>query len=228
MLSIIIPAKNEAQRIGATLEKLCSFLRKSKTSAEVIVVNNGTDGTPGVVREKKNKYSFIRLLDFPKPLGKGRAVREGLKAATGDALVCDADGSWSAEDIPKLTTALKNWDLAIGSRRLPESRVYNLPFKRKLASTAFAAVVSLLFGMGIRDTQCGFKAVRRSAYKKMLPLLKVDLFEWDVEFLLVARQLGLRVAEIPITWHYKEGGTVSPGFAAKMLSGVLALKKRFP
>lgn len=228
MLSIIIPAKNEATRIGSTLEKLCSFLKKTKTNAEVIVVNNGIDPTPAVVREKKKQYPFIRLLDFPKPLGKGHAVREGFKAAKGDAVVCDADGSWSPEEILKLTAALKDAEIAIGSRRLPESRVYNLPLKRKLASTAFAAVVSLLFGLGIRDTQCGFKAIRRSAYKKMLPLLKVDLFEWDVELLLVARQLGLRVAEIPITWHYKEGGTVSPGLATKMLSGVLALKKRFP
>ncbi|MEW5955190.1 MAG: glycosyltransferase [Candidatus Micrarchaeota archaeon] len=228
MLSVIIPAKNEAKRIGATLERLCSFLRRQKISAEVIVVNNGPDSTPEIVREKKKKYPFIRLLDFKTPLGKGRAVREGLKVAKGNALICDADASWSPEEIPKLVSALEHADLAVGSRRSPQSRVYGLPFTRRLASAAFAFFVRLLFGLGVRDTQCGFKAVRRTAYLKMLPLLKVDLFEWDVEFLLVARQLGLRVAEIPVTWHYRKGGTMSLSFAAKMLSGILAIKKRFP
>ena len=228
MLSIIIPAKNEAERISSTLERLCFFIAKSNANAEVIVVNNGTDATPAIVRKKKKKYSFIRLLDFPKPLGKGRAVREGLKTAKGDAVICDADGSWQPQEIPVLVNALKNADVVIGSRRLPRSRVYNLPLQRRLASAAFAAIVAFLFGLGVRDTQCGFKAIRRTAYKKMLPLLKVDLFEWDVELLLVAKKLGLRVVEVPVTWHYKEGGSVSILLAAKMLSGVLALKKRFP
>jgi dolichyl-phosphate beta-glucosyltransferase len=227
MLSIVIPACNEEKRIKATLEKLLRFLNKARLKSEVIVVNNGEDDTWRVVKEFVERDSRVRLIDFRKPLGKGRALKEGFKAAHGDVLTFDADASMPPKEIPKLLKALKDCDVVIASRRLPESSVSGIPPHRKTASATFALLVKLVGGLPYSDTQCGFKLFRRSALKKMLSLMRESGFAWDVEMLYLARRLKLKVREVPVEWSYASGGSVSPGAAAKMVLDLLILRARF-
>ncbi|HII39494.1 TPA: glycosyltransferase family 2 protein [Candidatus Micrarchaeota archaeon] len=225
MLSIIIPAYNEEKRIGATLEKLLDFLKQSEfcDSFEVVVVNNGPDGTPEVVCSFSKRDERVRLVNFTRRLGKGGAVHEGFKAANGDCLIFDADSSMPPSEIPKLIGALKEFDIAIGSRHLPESKVV-LPFRRKLASDAFSLLTRIVGGLPYADTQCGFKAFRHDVVLCLLPKLREKQFAWDVEVLRVAQALGLRVKEIPIEWHYVSEGTVTLPRAAQMLFDLVRIR----
>lgn len=229
MISIIIPARNEEKRLGATLQRLLNYLNESKfrKGYEVIVVNNGEDNTWKVARDAITRNQRIRLLDFRHALGKGGAVREGLRAAKGDAIVFDADASMPPKELPKLVDALKESDIAIGSRHLKESKILGLPAHRKIATNLFSLLTKWTGGLPFADTQCGFKAIRHAAVKKLLPSLTENGFAWDVELLYLARKKKLRVKEVPIEWHYCSGGTVTPGAAAKMIYDLLKLRARF-
>ena len=216
-LTILIPTHNEEGRIGGTLKQLNSFLRKSKTKADVLVVDDGNDGTAKIARALG-----ARVLHFPKRLGKGGGVHAGLKHAKGDVVIYDADASTPPEEIPRLLLALKNADIAIGSRYSPASQA-SMPAIRKFTGRSFGLLVRLLFGLPFTDTQCGFKAVREKAVKRMLPQLKENGFVWDVEFLAVALRNGLRVEEVPVRWRHVRGGPTESGGAFALLGTALRM-----
>ena len=226
-LTILIPTHNEEQRIGKTLEALNSFLRKSKIKAEILVVDDGSDRTASISR------SFgARVLHFPKRLGKGGGVHAGLKQAKGDIVIYDADASTPPDEIPRLLAALKNADVAIGSRYSRASRA-KMPAIRKFTGRSFNILVRILFGLPFTDTQCGFKAIRKEANARLAPQLKETGFVWDVEFLTVALRNGLRVEEVPVRWRHVTGGPTAAGgilgllgTALRMLSDVVALRLR--
>ncbi|MCX6768071.1 MAG: glycosyltransferase [Candidatus Micrarchaeota archaeon] len=225
MLSIIVPTHNEEKRIRATLLAVAGFLEKKRLPYEVIVVDDGTDATTGIVLALGKKNRKIRFIHFPLRLGKGGAVVEGFKAAKGDAVIYDADAATPPGEIPKLVEGLKKADVVVGSRKLPGSVVHGLSFTRRVASACFSTLASALFGLGIRDTQCGFKAVRRAACKKLVPQFVSKGFEWDVELLARAKRAGMRISEVPIEWFQRGGGTVRARDVWKMFWGLLALRK---
>ena len=230
-ISIVIPAYNEEKRIRPTIEAIAGFLRKQKIGFELIVVFDGTDGTPRVVKDFAGANAMekqTKVLVFPRRLGKGGAVSKGFAAARGEVVfLVDADGSTPPKEIPKLLDALKNCDIAVGSRYLSASKA-DIPFGRRMFSFVFHLLVQVLFGLGIRDTQCGFKAFRLGAVKKILPCVKTTNFVWDVDALYHAKKFGLRVQEIPIEWHVKSGGTITSlngiQTAFKMFSTLLKLR----
>ena len=223
MLSIVIPTHNEEKRIRATLEKLLDWLSANVEEFEVIVSDDGTDKTAEIVRGFASKNKAIELLHFDKRLGKGGGVHAGMARAAGDVLVYDADGSTPPEEIPKLLKA--DAEIVVGSRKLTGSRTEgNMPLRRRIASDGFSFLVNSLFGLGIRDTQCGFKLVRKQAALKLLPELRHCGFEWDVELLLRARKKGMKIAEVPIVWVFEKGGTMRPKNMLEMFAGVVMLK----
>lgn len=230
-ISVVIPAYNEEKRIEATLEGVCSFLKRDKKDFEVIVVFDGSDATPSVVKRFARRNSLerkVRLLVFKRRLGKGGALQQGLASVKGDAVfMIDADYSVPAGEMPKLLDALQENDVAIGSRYLPGSET-KISSDRLLASRAFNFFEKLLFFLPFSDTQCGFKAFRKSALEKLLPKVKAKGFVWDVDMLVQARKLGMRVKEVPIRWKMKGGGTItySNGFAIalKMLAALVKLR----
>src|SRR5947207_1386466 len=117
--SIVIPAYNEASRLGSTLERILTYVTSQHWDAEVIVVNDGSrDRTADLVREYTQRYPFLRLIENPGNRGKGYSVRNGILNALGDVvLFSDADFSSPIEEAPKLFHAIeKGADIAIGSR----------------------------------------------------------------------------------------------------------------
>lgn len=213
LLSIIIPAYNEAKRISRTLETLQEYLGSKGWAAEVIVVNDGSlDDTVAIVNAYISRWNALRLVDNGGNLGKGFSVRNGAQGAEGDiVLFTDADLSAPIAEAPKLIDPIANGecDVTFGSRAVDRSLigVHQSPF-RETSGRIFNLFVQGLIGLPFKDTQCGFKAFRRSAAGPVFERQTIMGFGFDPEILYIAKKRGLRLREIPVRWDHVEGTTV--------------------
>lgn len=214
--SIVIPAFNEAERIGQTLETVSAYLQKTNLAAEIIVVDDGSgDNTKKVALEAFAKFPKIetKVIRCEQNRGKGYAVKTGLMQAESDiAIFSDADLSTPIEEIHKLIEPIENGkcDVAFGSRALDRSLIEtHQPWRREQSGRVFNLVVRTLTGLPFWDTQCGFKAFRMSGFRPLLELMRIERFGFDVEFLYVANRRGLRLREIPVRWNHCEGTKVN-------------------
>jgi len=206
-ISIIIPAYNEAMRIFPTLFSYNKyFLEKYNTDFEIIVVLNGCkDNTKEIVKEFQKQAKNVFLIDIPQPIGKGGAIAQGLEIARGD-LICytDADGSTRSEILDKLIIFLAEnleFACAIGSRNVAGAVVKNKPRIRNLLSKGFNFWTNLLFNLGIQDTQCGAKVIRKTIVHKIIPNLQISNMAFDVNFLVEIKRINSKIKEIPIEWE---------------------------
>ena len=206
-LSLIIPAFNEAQRIGPTLQRAHRFLAARRASFEIIVVDDGsTDDTVALVTALAGKLPGLRVLCSPVNRGKGHAVRLGMRAATGHVRIfSDADGSTPIEELDSLLQALASGaDIAIGSRYLAASRVTRpQPWCRRVWSRLVNRMVQRVLLPGVIDTHCGFKAFTAAA-AHTFATCTVDGWSFDLEVLARARASGLRIQEVPVRWENEE------------------------
>tara|TARA_B100000686_G_scaffold335715_1_gene404639 strand:+ start:431 stop:1153 length:723 start_codon:yes stop_codon:yes gene_type:complete len=203
-LSIIIPAYNEETRLKNTLPNLKVFLEGLSFRWEIIIVDDGSvDGTTDFARKYFNG-SLCRVIVNKVNRGKGYSVKRGVLAAEGELiLISDADFSTPLNDFYKLKAALDNGsDIAIGSRSLPDSNVV-VPqaIVRESIGRTFNWFVNLIVLGGFVDTQCGFKLFPAKVAKPLFQKMTVDRFCFDVEFLYLARQAGLKIAEVPVEWY---------------------------
>lgn len=212
-LAVIIPAYNEEKRIGPTLVRIHEYLSSQPYTYSVTVVSDGSsDGTSSVVAEFARSHPQFGLIDYTPNRGKGFAVRKGMLDIDADVLLLsDADLAAPIEEVEKLLPALEaGAHVAIGSRPLRESRLeVRQPLYRELLGRAFNRAVQILAVRGIRDTQCGFKAFPKSVAREVFEKCKFDGFSFDFEALMIARDLGYRIAEVPIRWAHQEGSKVS-------------------
>lgn len=232
--SLVIPAFNEADRIGPNLRGALNYLQQTSPESELIVVNDGsTDATSEVVREVFAGPGQIatRLVEHSPNRGKGAAVREGLLAAAKPiGLFSDADFSTPIGETPKLVgpIAAGELDVAFGSRALDRNLIgQHQPWRREQGGRIFNLIVRLATGLPFWDTQCGFKAFRLDLVRPILEKAKTDGFGFDVELLYLARKAHLRMREIPVRWNHYEGSKVD--FARdslRMLREIAALRFR--
>lgn len=213
-LSIIIPAYNEASRIETTLRRVAAYLAGKPWPGEIIVVvDGGTDDTGSVARRTAESIPHVTVLDNECNRGKGYSVRRGMLEGRGEALLfSDADLSMPIEQADRLLAALDGGcDVAIGSRALPGSSAEVAPpWWRESMGRAFNWVVRGLGLAEARDTQCGFKAFRRDAARRIFERQQIDRYAFDVEALWIARRLGCRIAEVPIAWISHPESRVHP------------------
>jgi glycosyltransferase involved in cell wall biosynthesis len=204
-VTLVIPAHNEEARLPQTVGVYSEALRRRHGERfEIIVVANGcSDHTADVVRKLALINPKVKLVDIPEPIGKGGAVVEGFRRATGGrVLFADADAATSPDSLMDLADQLDEHDVAIGSRRLRQSTITGKqPPLRRVFGHAFALAVRLTFGMPYRDTQCGAKAFRLPVAQKLSSLVTERRWMFDVDLLLAARALGLDVVERPVVWH---------------------------
>jgi glycosyltransferase involved in cell wall biosynthesis len=174
-----------------------------------VVENGSLDNTAGVVEAMIPSFPGLRLLREPTP-GKGRAVRRGMLAASGDVrFMADADLSMRIDELPRfLPPTLDGYDIAIGSREAPGAIRYGEPPYRHWVGRGFNLLVQLLVVRGIRDTQCGFKAFRADVARDLFAVQRLDGWTFDVEILFLAHQRGYRVLEIPIPHTFLPGSQV--------------------
>ena len=212
LLSIVIPAYNEAGRLPATLSRLQSYLRGESYEAELLVVDDGSeDDTVAVVRQVSAADATVRLI-AASHAGKGAAVRRGMLAAKGTLrLMCDADLSMPPSELPKLLAPLTaGADVALATREGVGARRHGEPPLRHLMGRVFNVLVRLLAVPGVHDTQCGFKAFTAASAEAVFARGTIDGFGFDVESLYLARKQGLRLVEVPITWYYQASSRVDP------------------
>jgi dolichyl-phosphate beta-glucosyltransferase len=200
---VVIPAYNEAERLPPTLERVLAYLRGRGQSHEIVVVDDGSrDQT--VARARAVGGASLTVLANEVNRGKGYSVRRGMLAARGARrLMTDADLSTPIEDLELLAARLDaGYDVAIGSRALPDSNVeIRQPWYRESMGRLFNALVRLLAVPGLKDTQCGFKLFTADAARAAFSRCHLDGFSFDVEALFLARRLGFRIAEVPVTWR---------------------------
>jgi len=202
-LSIIIPAFNEENRLPSTLEQVFHFLEKQSYTSEVIVVENGsTDKTFEVAQRFAEQHKNLRVIQSER--GKGAAVQRGVRAARGEyVLFCDADLSMPVEEISKfLPPALKDFDIAIGSREAPGAVRYDEPYYRHLTGRVFNMLIRLMVLPKLQDTQCGFKCLRAEIARDIFRFQTLTGWAFDVELLYIAHRHGYRILEIPIDWYF--------------------------
>jgi dolichyl-phosphate beta-glucosyltransferase len=171
-----------------------------------------------------------RLIRHNDNQGKGAAVRTGVLAANGTlVLVSDADGATPISEELSLREAISSGaDIAVGSRLAPSEKGRRRELVRGLAGHAFAAIVRVMFGLPVLDTQCGFKMFRRSTARHLFRLSNEAGFLQDIEVLLLAQRFQYRVVEVPVTWREVLGSKLYlVSDSAGMAAGLCRLRARF-
>ncbi|MEZ4404842.1 MAG: glycosyltransferase family 2 protein [Kofleriaceae bacterium] len=212
-ISIIIPAYNEAARIAPTLTTTAAFLAAHPGTWEIVVVDDGsTDETLARCAELGERIPHLRVIPSRPNRGKGAAVRTGMLAARGRVRVmCDADGSMPATELPKLLGAVVDGaDLAIGSRYVAGAVVEPQPLYRRLWSRLCNLVIRRTLVPGVRDTQCGYKAFTAAAATDLFARGTIDGWAFDLEILALAMRRGYHVRECGVAWRDDERSRVSP------------------
>lgn len=211
---VVVPTYNEAANIDRLLEGLYAAV----PAAHVLVVDdNSPDGTAARVRSRPEIGTSLFILDRPGKQGLGAAYRAGfawsLEHGYANIVQMDADLSHPAVRVPALLDALAEADIAVGSRYVPGGAVRNWAWQRRVISRVGNIYVALVLGLGVRDATAGFKAFRREA---LLTLGVLDSqsegYSFQIENAWRARRLGLRVAEVPITFSERAEGTSKMSF----------------
>lgn len=222
--TLVIPAYNEESRIQGLIGSIAEF------PGEVIFVCDGTDRTADILEEYSRDHPSVRLkcLRFTTRLGKGGGIREGLLAAeSGYVGFMDADGSTPLSEMTMLFGRLAEVDCAIGSRWVPGSEIpVRQGILRRVESRTFNLLIRGLFGLSFKDTQCGAKAIRKSAIDAVLPDIRSRGFEFDVELLWHLNRQGYSIREYPIRWENRTDSRVKSSDILKMLAGLFTIKLR--
>ena len=225
-LSIILPAYN----VEDSIEDCVKNARRHMESLgvedyEIIAVDDGSkDGTLQRLL-KLGSAGNVKVLSNGINIGKGFAVKKALKHVTGNySIVVDGDMEIDPKQIKRCLKALKHYDIVIASKRHVQSH-YKAPFIRKFLSVGFNILVKILTGLRFGDTQSGLKAFRTNAFKKIMRVVSVKRYAYDVEVLLVAKLLNVRIAEMPI--HIEQNSGFSLRAILQMFIDLLGITYRF-
>lgn len=245
-VSIVLPAYNEAGRIGPALDELFGYLRRKgppreggRSSAElgtweVIVVDDGsTDRTAEIVQGRPEftagaaTVGQMRLLR-ERHRGKGGAVSAGMLAAAGEfVLFTDADLATPPDQLPLLIEALVGHDVALGSRIQPDGsdRRRSQPLHRRLLGRLFHFLAGAWVTGPVPDTQCGFKGFRAEVARDLFGRLRLDSIVFDAEVIHLARRRGYSMVNVPVQWTDKRGSRmhVRPALALRVLLDLLRI-----
>lgn len=206
LISVIIPCYNEATTIEEVIEKV----KKQPYKKEIIVVDDGSDDlTPEILKNiKGDTLNEIKIIRHSKNMGKGAAVRTGIKSSKGDIIIIqDADLEYDPDEYPKLLKPIfeDKADVVFGSRFLETRRT--IYFVNYIANLTFSFLINSLYGTTITDTATGFKVFRRYVIEE-IGELKADDFSIEIEITSKIIQKGFRIFEVPIKY---EGRTYEAG-----------------
>ena len=206
LLSLVIPAYNEANRLPDTLQRIQEHRRSWKFRNEVIiVVEPSDDGTLSLAEEAAKCNPDLIALTHHEKRGKGFAVRSGMLRARGEYIFfTDADLSTPLEDLEAGILRFRNdrtIDVLVGNRQHAETRILQRQsLGREWMGKIFNRIAQAMTGLRIRDTQCGFKGFRQRAAKEIFSRQRLDGFSFDVEVLVLAKSMGFSIVEMPVHW----------------------------
>ncbi len=203
-LSVIIPVYNEVESIHEVLKRV----KATKLAFEIVVVDDfSRDGTRDVLKNLDGKGE-VRVLLHEKNMGKGAAVRTGLRAARGDVLLIqDADLEYSPHDYPNLLQPIKDGsaDVVYGSRFLGGPHRVAM-FWHMIANQLLTFMTNILYDTILSDMETGYKVFRRKVIEGMT--LRASRFDFEPEFTAKVLKRHYRIYEVPITFNprdYSEG-----------------------
>jgi len=230
-LSVIIPAYNEEKRLPSSLRKINNYLKKQTYTYEIIVVSDGSnDKTVEVSRSMASEINNLKVLEFKERLGKGFGVREGIFEAKGEyRIFTDADNSTSIDQIEKMWPEFEaGYDIVIGSRDMKGS-VLTVPqpwIRKVVLGGGFKLVRKIIIGLwNIKDTQCGFKGFKGKAAQDIFSRITIRHFGFDPEVLVIAKKLGYKIKEVPITWVNDAQSKVKFKSMVKMLFETFEIRR---
>jgi glycosyltransferase involved in cell wall biosynthesis len=210
-VSIVVPAFNEAVRIGESLQRIETFIKRMPWNAEVIVVDDGSrDDTSLMVN--RMQFPGLRLIRNETNHGKGFAVKAGVLSAKGNfVLFTDADLSAPIDELAKLLSVAEEQlaDIVIGSRAVDRSFIekHQSP-GREIGGMVFNLMVRIILALRIHDTQCGFKLFRRTNTLPVFEKMTITGFGFDPELLFLASRARLKILEVPVRWSHAEGSKI--------------------
>lgn len=231
MITVIIAAYNEENRICPSLLKISEYLCNNKLEHEIIVVDDGSsDGTSEVVGALASRIHNLKIISYPVNRGKGYALRQGVLASQGTfVLLTDADLSTPIEELEKLSKLVveNKCEIAIGSRALSLSEIIvEQPWLRQKMGKIFNGIIRVLVLDGVSDTQCGFKLFSGNIARQLFKDAQIDRFAYDVEILARAKKNGYEIAEVPIKWNNSFDSKVNPLFdSLQMLKDIFVIRK---
>jgi len=222
-LSVVVPAYREGRRIGASVLALRAALGEG---TEVIVVDDGSPDETGAAA----KEAGAEVIRLPVNKGKGAAVRTGVLAARGAAVVfTDADLSYAPSQIERVHAELERGaDVVLGSRRhVGTTTLVRAGRVREISGRVFNLFTRLVLPRRFGDTQCGLKGFRREAAQAIFQRATVDGFAFDVEVLWLAAHLGYSIVEVPVELDSAPGSTVRLSRdVMRMLRDLVRIRRR--
>jgi dolichyl-phosphate beta-glucosyltransferase len=230
VLSLVVPAYNEADRLPPSLVRMREHLDATGEEYEVIVVDDGSsDATAATVERAAEGWPQLRLIRLDRNQGKGAATRVGMLAARGEhRAFSDADLSTPLEELPRLRSHLDGHvQVAIASRAAGAQIEVHQDARRELMGKTYNLLLRILVLPGIHDSQCGFKVFTATAAESCFAPLQTLRFGFDAEVLLRARRHGWAIAEVPVRWRHVEASRVHPlRDASRMLVDLILLRFR--
>ncbi len=207
MLSVLMPAYNEAHSIAENVCETAETMRGLGIDFEIVVIDDGSmDGTDAAASSALRAWpDHVRIVRCNRNEGKGNALICGASYAKGDYVAfLDADMDLHPEQLADFFAIMnaRNADVVIGSKFHPHSRV-EYPVRRRVYSFFYYLLVRALFGLPVRDTQTGIKLFKRAVLERVLPRILVKRFAFDLELLANAHHFGYRIAEAPVTLNFK-------------------------
>ncbi len=213
-VTIVIPCYNEEKNLNrGVLDEVLSYLQNKSFDWEVIISDDGsTDRSLEICRDYSQNNKRFRVL-ANKHGGKPWAVWKGIEAAKGDwVLFTDMDQSTPIDQLDKLMPHFKNYDVVIGSRGLKRE---GFSLVRKIGSTIFKNLRGLLLLPDIKDTQCGFKAMKKKVAVEVFPKLEFmqnidkEVHGWkvtafDIELLFLVKKSGYKIKEVGVSWKDRD------------------------
>ena len=204
-ISFIFPAKDEEKTIGEVIKNAKMAADSLGLTYEVIIADNSTDATPEIAKSLRAKVVT------PDRLGYGYAYRFASRYARGKYIVmADADGTYDLSETPRLIEPLLKGeaDIVLGTRLRGKIMPGAMPWlHRYIGNPLLTFILNSLYGTRVSDAHTGFRAIRRDALEKLN--LSSNGMEYASEFLVKAAYIGLRIREVPITYHPRREGTQS-------------------
>jgi glycosyltransferase involved in cell wall biosynthesis len=208
-LSVIMPMYNP-ERIIFNLKEAIKSLEKVSKDFELIVVN---DGSTNDCFEKAKEYQDNRILvtGYKKNVGKGNAISYGFKFAKGDYIAfVDSGADLNPEQLANFMKLMKqkNADVVIGSKRHSNSKVH-YPLIRRIMSRMYQTVNHILFNLNVKDTQVGIKLFKRKVLERIIPIILVKKFAFDLEILVLSNKYHFKIIEAPVKMNYRFKSTIN-------------------
>lgn len=201
-LSVFFPAYNEEQNVRATTEGILRVLPGVSEQYEVLIVDDGSvDKTGEIADALAADNPLVRVIHHPTNRGYGGAIRTGLYNCRYELIsFIDGDGQFDFAEIPALLAPSQHDDVVVGYRIRRQDG-----FMRLLNARAWGTLMRFLFGLRVRDIDCAFKLIHKSALESM-PRLRSDGAMVSAELLIRSRHAGLSIAEVPVHHYPRRAG----------------------